>query len=727
MLILKQPNININIYKNQKEITLTMLLSDPITCIKSIGKINAGRFSKLNVSSIDDLLHYFPREYDDRSNITSIGDIKLEQVYTIKATVISYPEVIQAKNIKITKIIVSDNTGILEVAFFNQEYLKNIFKKDSTYLFSGKITNKFNKLQIQNPEYEFLYKANSSNNNLVNAGIIVPVYRSTYGLTQSTIRNTIKTALSFASNQITEFLPESFLREYKLCSRQFAITNIHFPENSRAFLIARRRLVFEEFLLLQLNLLQIKGSTRQQKSSVEILDFNTNLIEATLPFDLTDAQKHVLAEIKQDLLLDKPMNRLIQGDVGSGKTAIAQILAYMTINNNYQVAIMAPTEVLAQQHFESFTNLFNNLNLNINIILLSGSLKASQKNQAYSLIESGEANIIIGTHAIIQDKVIFNKLGLVITDEQHRFGVKQREQLSLKGENPHTLVMTATPIPRTLALILYGDLDISIINQMPPNRQSIHTSYVNTSYYARIYNFLKKNADQKNQAYIICPTIGLDSPETQEDSTTNKTKSDLKSVLDYTQKLQSEIFIDYRVECLHGKMKNDLKLSIMQDFYEGKIDILVSTTVIEVGINVPNATIMLIENAERFGISQLHQLRGRVGRGSEKSYCILVSDTKNKDTVIRLKNMVKYSDGFVLSEKDLETRGGGDFFGTRQHGVPEFKIGNLYKDLDLLKEVQDASIKIFREDPFLKNPDYLLLKQKINSSLNNINNTSKIL
>ncbi len=724
MLILKQTNIK----TKRRGINLIMLLSDPITCIKSIGKINSGRFGKLDVFSIDDLLHYFPREYDDRSNITNIGDINLEQVYTIKATVINYPEVIKAKNIKITKIIVSDNTGILEVAFFNQEYLKNIFKKDSTYLFSGKVNNKFNKLQIQNPEYEFLYKSTNTNNNLVNTGIIVPIYRSTYGLTQSTIRNTIKMALSFASNQITEFLPKRFLCEYNLCSRQFAISNIHFPENSRAFLIARRRLVFEEFLLLQLNLLQIKGSTRQLKSSVEILDLNTTLIENALSFKLTDAQAQVLEEIKQDLLLDKPMNRLIQGDVGSGKTAVAQILAYITINNNYQVAIMAPTEVLAQQHFESFTNLFNKLNLNINIILLSGSLKASQKKHAYSLIESGEANIIIGTHAIIQDKVIFNKLGLVITDEQHRFGVKQREQLSLKGENPHTLVMTATPIPRTLALILYGDLDISIINQMPPNRQSIHTSYVNTSYYARIYNFLKQNADNKNQAYIICPTIGLDLLENQEDlSTTNKTKSDLKSVLDYTHKLQSEIFTDYRVECLHGKMKNDLKLSIMQEFYEGKIDILVSTTVIEVGINVPNATIILIENAERFGISQLHQLRGRVGRGSEKSYCILVSDTKNKETATRLKNMVKHSDGFVLSEKDLETRGGGDFFGTRQHGVPEFRIGNLYKDLDILKEVQEASIKIFREDPFLESPDCLLLKQKINNTLNNINNTYNIL
>ncbi len=702
-----------------------MLLSEPITSLKSIGKIRAQRLHKLNIFSISDLIHYFPREYDDRTNISNICDINQAQdynTYTINPKVINYPEVVLAKNIKITKVIVSDNTGIIELSFFNQPYLKNIFKKDQTYLFVGKASKKFNKLQMQNPSYELL-EYNNNNNNLINAGIIVPIYSSTYGITQKIIKSIIKDALELVSSQITEFLPHSFLIKYNLCPRQFAISNIHFPKSSEDFLKARRRLVFEEFFLLQLKLLQIKGSVTQKSSKINISNLDTSPIQNLLPFDLTASQKKVLEEIKLDLSLSKPMNRLIQGDVGSGKTAIAQILSYITINNNYQVALMAPTEVLALQHFESFKSLFGD-NFNNNIVLLSGSQTASQKKRIYNLIQSGEANIIIGTHAIIQDKVIFNNLGLVITDEQHRFGVKQREQLSLKGQNPHTLVMTATPIPRTLALILYGDLDISIISELPPNRQVIHTSFVNTSYYPRIYNFIKQNSDKKNQTYIICPTIGLD--DNKDNNKDNNNKSELKAVLEYTQKLKSEIFNDYSVECIHGKIKNDLKLSIMQDFHDGKIDILVSTTVIEVGINVPNSTIILIENAERFGISQLHQLRGRVGRGSEKSYCILVSDTKNKDTIKRLKNMVEHSDGFILSEKDLELRGSGDFFGTRQHGVPELKIGNLYKDLDILKEVQDASLELFRKDPFLDNPEFLLLKQNMQEFFNQLD-TSNIL
>ncbi|MDE6181639.1 MAG: ATP-dependent DNA helicase RecG, partial [Eubacteriales bacterium] len=450
-------------------------------------------------------------------------------------------------------------------------------------------------------------------------------------------------------------------------------------------------------------------NTQVKECKAFIKDFDITEIKNILPFKLTNAQENVLKEIEEDFKENKVMNRLIQGDVGSGKTAIAQIVTYMAIKNGHQVAIMAPTDVLASQHFEGFKKIFEKLGFNC--VFLSGNQKKKEKKQAYELIENGEANIVIGTHAIIQEQVIFKNLGLVVTDEQHRFGVKQREVLTSKGNNPHTLVMTATPIPRTLALILYGDLDISTINQLPPGRQKIDTSYVNSTYYPRIYNFLKKNADEKRQAYIICPMI-----EENE-------KMEIKAVLSYTDELKEQIFIGYTVECIHGKMKNAEKIEIMDKFYKGEIDILVSTTVIEVGINVPNATIMVIENAERFGISQLHQLRGRVGRGLEKSYCVLVSDAKNKVSKQRLETMVKSSDGFELSEKDLEIRGPGDFFGTRQHGLPEMKIANLYKDMEILKLVQKVSGKLFLEDPELLKNENKKLKDRIEKFFESVENT----
>lgn len=703
-----------------------MLLSDSIKSINSLGETRAKKLEKLGIVTINDLIEYYPRNYDDRRHITNIADIKEDQVFIIKASIVDKPEVLKVKNMTILKMLVKDDTGVIEVCWFNQAYLKNAFIKNESYMFIGKVINKFNRWQMQAPEYQ-LISYDNDNKSMLDVGKITPIYSSTYKFSQKLFRNIMNDALQNVSEQINEIFPLDFIKNNNLCTKSYAINNIHFPEDTQAFFDARRRLVFEEFFLLQMKLLQIKGSIEQKECVVNISDLSTSIIENQFEFDLTNAQQNVLAEIKKDLTLGKPMNRLIQGDVGSGKTAIAQILSYIGINNGYQVAIMAPTEVLASQHLESFKKLFkgcsinnhDNTHNNIKCVFLSGSQKASEKKANYKLIESGEANIIIGTHAIIQDKVNFYNLGIVVTDEQHRFGVKQREQLSLKGGNPHTLVMTATPIPRTLALILYGDLDISIIDELPPNRQVIETIYVNSNYYPRIYNFIKSNANQNKQSYIICPTI--------EESE----KSDLKSVIEYTEKLKQEIFIgsksdgiNYTVEYIHGKMKNSLKQEVMEKYYSGEIDVLVSTTVIEVGINVPNATIMLIENAERFGISQLHQLRGRVGRGADKSYCILVSDSKNKDSIKRLNNMVEHSNGFILSEKDLENRGGGDFFGTRQHGVPELKIGNLYKDLDLLKEVQNICIDLYREDPLLQNPNFILLKEKINHFFNDIKTSS---
>lgn len=681
-----------------------MLLSDNIITIKNIGEERSKKLQKLGIFTINDLIEYFPRDYDDRSNVCKIKDIELNKINTVKGKVISNPETAKIKHMSITKIRIDDGTGFLEIVWFNQPYLKNTIKYKSDYIFTGKVIQKYGRIQMETPDYEII-----DERELLSNGRIVPIYASTYKLPQKLFREVINQTLFAVKEQIKEFLPDEILKENNLCSRHFAIENIHFPKDNKSFFIARRRLVFEELFLLQTKLLQIKGILEHKECNINIKDKNITPILNILPFNLTDAQNNVLKDIIDDLGKNKAMNKLIQGDVGSGKTVIAQILSYITVNNGYQVAIMAPTDVLASQHFESFKNIFDKLN--IKCVFLSGNQKAKEKRENYALIQSGEAKIIVGTHAIIQDKVIFNNLGTVITDEQHRFGVKQREILSKKGENPHTLVMTATPIPRTLALILYGDLDISTIDKLPPGRKKIDTIFVNSTYYPRIYNFLKKNSDEKRQSYIICPMI-----EENE-------KMELKAVLSYTEKLKNEIFLNYNVECIHGKMKNNEKQEIMDKFYKGEIDILISTTVIEVGINVPNATIMIIENAERFGISQLHQLRGRVGRGSDKSYCVLVSDSKSNKSKERLNTMVKYSDGFILSEKDLEIRGTGDFFGTRQHGIPDMKIANLYKDIEILKQVQKASINLYKKDPLLTSSVNKLLKEKISQFFNNMDNT----
>lgn len=681
-----------------------MLLSDNIITIKNIGEERSKKLQKLGIFTINDLIEYFPRDYDDRSNVCKIKDIELNKINTVKGKVISNPETSKIRHVSITKIRIDDGTGFLEIVWFNQPYLKNTIKYKSDYIFTGKVIQKYGRIQMETPDYEII-----DERELLSNGRIVPIYASTYKLPQKLFREVINQTLFAVKEQIKEFLPDEILKENNLCSRHFAIENIHFPKDNKSFFIARRRLVFEELFLLQTKLLQIKGILEHKECNINIKDKNITPILNILPFNLTDAQNNVLKDIIDDLGKNKAMNRLIQGDVGSGKTVIAQIISYITVNNGYQVAIMAPTDVLASQHFESFKNIFEKLN--IKCVFLSGNQKAKEKRENYDLIQSGDAKIIVGTHAIIQDKVIFNNLGTVITDEQHRFGVKQREILSKKGENPHTLVMTATPIPRTLALILYGDLDISTIDKLPPGRKKIDTIFVNSTYYPRIYNFLKKNSDEKRQSYIICPMI-----EENE-------KMELKAVLSYTEKLKNEIFLNYSVECIHGKMKNNEKQEIMDKFYKGKIDILISTTVIEVGINVPNATIMIIENAERFGISQLHQLRGRVGRGSDKSYCVLVSDSKSNKSKERLNTMVKYNDGFILSEKDLEIRGTGDFFGTRQHGIPDMKIANLYKDIEILKQVQKSSINLYKKDPLLTSSVNKLLKEKISQFFNNMDNT----
>ncbi|MBR1443636.1 MAG: ATP-dependent DNA helicase RecG, partial [Firmicutes bacterium] len=589
-----------------------MKLEDDITSVKNIGASRAEKLKKLNIFTVKDLIEYIPRDYDDRSTSVKINEVKINEVNTVKGVIMSKGENVKIKNITVTKIRLKDDSGFIELVWYNQPYMKNAFEYRGQYIVTGKVTNKYGRVQMASPEYEKI----GDERELISSGRIVPIYHLTYKISQKLLRSTILSTLEEVKNEIADFMPESMRIKFDVCERRYAIENIHFPENNEAFFKARRRLVFEEFFILQTKLMQLRGNIKRNESEIYIEDTDDSELREKFPFKFTDAQEKVMNEIKNDLKSGYVMNRLIQGDVGSGKTVVAMAACYIAVKNGYQAALMAPTDVLASQHYESFTKIFNEMG--IKCVLLLGNMKKSEKRRIYDSIITGYAKIIIGTHAVIQDAVKYDRLGLVITDEQHRFGVRQRSKLSEKGDMPHVIVMTATPIPRTLGLILYGDLDISVIDSLPPGRQKIDTIYVNSNYYERIYNFIKKNADEGRQAYIICPMI---------DESDNK---ELKSVNEYTVKLSEEIFKDYRVASVHGKMSSGVKQEIMSEFARGNIDILVSTTVIEVGINVANATIMLIENADRYGLAQLHQLRGRVGRGSEKSYCIMISDSKSK-------------------------------------------------------------------------------------------------
>ncbi|MCL2592391.1 MAG: ATP-dependent DNA helicase RecG [Defluviitaleaceae bacterium] len=646
-----------------------MKLDDNITKLKNIGETRALAFKALSIYTIGDLITHYPRDYEDRSKITDITEIELDEKYVIKATFYKECEVLRARGMIITKGFVKDKTGTLEIVWFNQPYLKNTFKAGSdVYFFIGKVSEKNGKKQMISPDFE------KESEISLNASRIVPIYPATNGLTQKLLRKTIADSLNQISEEYEDFLADDILKKYDLCAKSYAVKNIHFPENNEAFFKARKRLVFEEFFVLLLALLKIKGVSKDEATSVFINNnFDTNI---NFGYELTNAQKKVISEIKHDFKAGHAMCRLVQGDVGSGKTAVSLIAAYLAIKSGYQAAIMAPTEVLARQHFEGFAEIFKPLG--VNTVMLSGSMKKKDKDFALAEIASGDAQMIVGTHSLIQDRVEFENLGLVVTDEQHRFGVLQRKTFSKKGEFPHVLVMSATPIPRTLALVLYGDLDISIINEMPPGRQKIETFAVNSSYRNRIFEFIKKEVDAGSQAYIICSSI--------ENDTEN-----IKSVLNYTEEIKQSGLNGYSVACLHGRMKQSEKEEIMDKFARNEISVLVATTVVEVGVNVPNATIMVIENAERFGLSQLHQLRGRVGRGKKQSYCVLVSDSKGETTKKRLKAMVDTTDGFLLSELDLKLRGTGDFFGTRQHGLIELKIGNLYKDTKELAIAQELA------------------------------------
>ncbi|MCL2564928.1 MAG: ATP-dependent DNA helicase RecG [Defluviitaleaceae bacterium] len=650
-----------------------MNLHDNITTLKNLGPARAKAFARAGVFSILDLLNFLPRDYEDRSVITPIADILPDLPFTIKAKVALAPKNSGFGRTAVTSAILEDESGRIEALYFNQPYMKNALQKGEIYYFSGKVILRADKLQMQSPDITKL------SGNPLNACRIIPVYPSGLGFSQKLIRGYIKDALDLCLNELTDNLPEKITLKYQIMSRREAISNIHFPKSRDFFLKARERLIFEEFFTFQIALRALKGAVKKQITHIKIIDDDYNGLN--IPFQLTNAQKAALKQIIADIKSGHPMYRLVQGDVGSGKTIVAAIAAYLAIKNGCQAAIMAPTEVLANQHFESFTRLFEPAG--ITCCLITGGISAAEKKAAYYAIQSGQAQMIIGTHALIQDKTLFGNLGLVITDEQHRFGVNQRIKLSQKSSAPHVLVMSATPIPRSLALVLYGDMDISVIDELPPGRKEIDTFALTTAYRKRVYNFISEQIKKGRQAYIICPSI--------EDGG----KLDIENVLDYAAMLKDTYLKGQSIAVLHGKMKPAEKQEIMDSFVKGDIDLLVSTTVIEVGVNVPNATVMVVENGERFGLSQLHQLRGRVGRGSDKSYCILFSDSESAMSKERLSAMEKTGDGFLISELDLKLRGPGDFFGTRQHGLPELKIGDIVRDAELLAKAREAVMEYF--------------------------------
>lgn len=670
-----------------------MDLKNDVKFIKGVGPNRVKLLNRLGIFTLQDLITYYPRTYEDRSKPKSICECIDGEEVLIEAVACSRMSDIRIKGKTMQRLLVRDETMPATITWFNQGYLKNKFEVGKKYRFYGKVRNQSGKISLTSPVFDSI-------ETVQNTGRIVPIYPLTYQLSQTVLRKIMENAIAEVDGKLKETLPEYILKEYNLEGINEATKHIHFPEEFKDFNIARNRLVFEELLTVQLALLELKNMYMNEEEGIAF-DKNVKMSDVInqLPFKLTKAQLRVLEEIDNNMEDKRSMNRLLQGDVGSGKTVVAMCAAYKAVKCGYQAAIMAPTAILATQHLENFRAILEKLDIRCEL-LISGITK-KKKAELLERLKNGEIDILIGTHALLEENVVFKNLGLVVTDEQHRFGVKQRTTIAEKGQNPDVLVMTATPIPRTLALILYGDLDISIIDELPPNRKKIDTFAVNKNMTDRVNNFIKEQVKQGRQAYVVCPLV----EENEE--------SDLKSVEKLYENYKTEVFPEYKVDYIHGKMKQKDKDSIMERFKNKEIDILISTTVIEVGVDVPNANIMVIENAERFGLAQLHQLRGRVGRGEYKSYCILKYEGKSETIRKRMKVMCETNDGFVISEKDLELRGSGDFFGTMQHGLPEFKIANLFEDMKVLKLVQSVAMKILSEDPKLEQEKNKLLKELI--------------
>ena len=668
-------------------------LNKDVKYVKTVGPNRVKLLNKLNIYTLKDLIEYYPRDYEDRSKPKNLYECIDGEEVLIEAMATGRINEMHKGRMTISRLIVKDQTGTCYITWFNQGYLRDKFQPGRMYRFFGKISNKNGRLEMNSPVYDEIDQCK-------NTGKIIPIYPLTFELTQNTLRRIIENGLLEVKGQLPETLPEYILKENNLWDINNTIERIHFPVEFSDFNKARERLVFEELLTMQLALLKLKNNYEHETDGIQFSkDVHMSNVINMLPFRLTKAQLRVLEEIDRDMESNKPMNRLLQGDVGSGKTVVAMIAAYKAVKSGYQATIMAPTAILASQHLESFKGILDELGIRTELLISNVTKK--KKAEILEKLQSGEIDVLIGTHAILEENVVFKNLGLVVTDEQHRFGVKQRSTIAAKGQNPDIIAMSATPIPRTLALILYGDLDISIIDELPPNRKKIETFAVRKNMEERVNNFIKKQIAEGRQAYIVCPLV-----EENEDL------EGLQSVVELAEKYQKETFSEYKVAYLHGKMKPKEKDEIMQRFKDGEIQILIATTVIEVGVNVPNASIMVVENAERFGLAQLHQLRGRVGRGEYQSYCILKYEGNGETIRQRMKVMCDTNDGFIISEKDLELRGSGDFFGTEQHGLPEFKIANLFEDMAVLKKVQGLALKIMGDDP--------LLEKEKNAKLNDL-------
>ena len=667
-----------------------------VSTLKGIGEKTEKLFQKVGVFTLGDLLSYYPRAYDEYEEPVPVKELTVDETAAAAGVLKRSAEVKRTGRLQVVTTTLQDVDGdTLSLTWFNMPFLQKTLRRGSFYIFRGRVVNKKGRLTMEQPE---IYTPAAYEEKLHE---LQPIYGLTAGLSNNMV---VKAVRQIMDNwqEMRDYLPGALRLRYELAEYNFALPSIHFPKNMEDLIKARKRLVFDEFYLFILALRKLKDEKEATINSFPMEKQGDALrLKEQLPYSLTKAQEKVFEEIRKDLTGEFAMARLIQGDVGSGKTIIAVLACVMAAENGYQSALMVPTEVLARQHYESMLELFDAYDIPYRPILLTGSMTAKEKRQAYEKIECGYSHIVIGTHALIQDRVTYRNLGLVITDEQHRFGVKQRESLSGKGEEPHVLVMSATPIPRTLAIIIYGDLDISVIDELPANRLPIKNCVVNTGYRKTAYDFIGKEVKKGRQAYVICPMV--EESEAME----------AENVMDYTEKIRSELPDSVKVEYLHGKMKQAEKNRIMEAFASNEIHVLVSTTVVEVGVNVPNATVMMVENAERFGLAQLHQLRGRVGRGKHQSYCIFVNASQNKHIQKRLEILNKSNDGFYIAEEDLKLRGPGDLFGLKQSGLLEFRIGDVFNDASVLKAASDAAGEVLRNDPDMLKPEHQELKKKL--------------
>lgn len=669
-----------------------MELQDSIIKLKGIGEKTAVPFAKVGIHTIGELLAYYPRTYETYEEPVELSRIESGKKYAVQGVILSVSAVKRYARYQVFTAQIRAEGGEFQGTWFNMPFLRNYFQRGAQYIFRGIVNIRGAQYRMEQPEF---YTSGDYERLL---HVMHPKYPLTSGLTGKMVAKAVRQVLENNAVKVEEYLPAEILEQYALKTKREALSQIHFPASEKEMQAARDRLVFDEFLLFILGIRRLKESREMLLNEARMMEVaeTKRLIEA-LPYRLTNAQQKVWREIAADMTGDHVMSRLIQGDVGAGKTILAVLALIMTGCNGYQGALMVPTEVLAKQHFQSVQELLTRHQISLKPVLLTGSMSAKEKRAAREEIAGGAAQIIIGTHALIQEQVTYCRLGLVVTDEQHRFGVRQRETLANKGLHPHVLVMSATPIPRTLAIIVYGDLDISVVNEMPADRLPIKNCVVDESYRPSAYRFMEKETSLGHQVYIICPMV----EESDE--------MELENVMDYTQKLR-KLLQNCQIACLHGRMKAKEKNEIMERFSEGSIQILVSTTVIEVGINVPNATVMMVENAERFGLAQLHQLRGRVGRGREQSYCIFMSSGGGKETRKRLEVLNKSNDGFYIASEDLRLRGPGDLFGLRQSGILEFRLGDIFQDAKVLQQASETANRILEEDPNLELPKHQMLK-----------------